>query len=84
MTSPCTSNTWRQPDPSFALDQRGHGESAKLGELDAYSIDRLVSDLASYCPAIANRAEMESPCANMSKAAPLRPTELNAAMPRKM
>lgn len=34
--------------PVVAFDHRGHGESSKPGELAAYSIDRLVADLAAF------------------------------------
>ena len=32
------------------LDQRGHGRSTKVGNLDGYSIDLLVEDLVAFDP----------------------------------
>ena len=37
--------------PVIALDHRGHGRSTKPGRLDAYSLDRLVADLAAFVDA---------------------------------
>jgi len=34
------------------LDQRGHGHSTKVGALDGYTIDQLVSDLAAFLEAV--------------------------------
>ncbi|MBX3313908.1 MAG: alpha/beta hydrolase [Actinobacteria bacterium] len=34
--------------PVITIDHRGHGRSTKPGRLDAYSLDRLVADLAAF------------------------------------
>ena len=36
----------------ITLDQRGHGQSTKLGRLDGYSIDLLVRDLIAFIEAV--------------------------------